>query len=1541
MPFSTSESVEDLAVFDPTIWINQNKRYEQNPPLPIAEARNRAYAISDVLSTLLPPISLSVTKFIKIWLPDQSDYGLPFKTDLWFSRDPPVTDPTVLFMRPIPPERTLHLLHVASGQKWLDGCQSIRDPRYPGGTEQFPLGALEFWLLLAQMKPQQCGWCKTVSWISELASQPAKSDAYDVQDLALYACELLSRLPWNAKAKLYNITTTTADLSRFTNMHSLSDTNLDLILAFFNQTYTVHLRQSCMAAIGLVALMEQLLRVSKKQDFARICSLHSIEMHVTSGPEAQRLRNLYMPAFVNGGHWIMVHVNFVNGIIEYGDLLDLRQKVTKELNAVNAWLRWFTTFVSQCLDMDAGTPFEAPLELTTNTAFSQNSPMPSESPDPSVSAGVSPTSGTDIAAATVHCCLFLIFENQHAGSVIPSTNLTKCRATFEAPAADSRASKCSKPTAPPPTQTSAPPATCSQGRSSTSERNRRNAWKNGTFKVIAADLIQCGATTHILEDLFQDRNPASNDVTGPRIKLRPATPPKDLEPRRCPALTANNDARIATYLLCTGASGGSSQSVANLAQECYGHTYKDLTTREKAIIDDDYETLLKRSNLLKNTDSIRALNHNAADEDKMKYTNKRYQDAALGDLFIKTSGLCALIQARDAGSLYIRYALGVIDGTYKDNKVLSGLMRSQLMLVDKEVRGVGKQNFQWPEAYDRFLHILMLESPAAYRELAKYLPTRSERSFCMIQSKSTIFSMMLSDEMYDLASECVKDLGYNGPVALACDDTKLILGWRLWWCSKEESYYLISAVTGPLRVSNPETLQMTINDAHAIQATKVRVYTIQIPLPSVAPIIIAALPISDSMSGAALCELTQPIVYRLLKRGIHIVSMASDGAQVERVHQRLFKLQALTRRTFSIPGSRSLDTLTLVVDVTVVDDHPIVQIQDALHGCKTARNNLFSGARLLTFSNYTMTSAKYVKCWRMPTAHFTDAIGEIVFLYVLGELIDAYQNRLISHSERLRMVLRAWYFVRMWQMYLRMCGYLESRYCMSAEALDIVRILVEGYFALLIIHHDIYSRPKPFPLLPWLHSSEPVEHTFGCACQNRADFTLMDLYDMMKKVQFQIAEAVSLGKISDAKVTASGYNHTYFDVRDINLHALATYPSDTDITRISLEALEDAEALVTVLEILPEHLYSSDQSSMEQSPSLRDDAGLKWDDDAASDDGSDMELDEVDIATDLLQILRNEERHLNLRPRSLQQDEHILNLSLAAAALTLDDMLESYEVDPEREHGICNTEQCATSKSVRHASSQGVKTHESKPPVHKAVADTARMQLTRKFYAALREIQGPGGSITKTRVARWCESQSTGEKASGNTVNAAVTTTAAAKAVIKKCEQAFSMAGIPKPLLPLLTSAKVSAVQPLKIGDYGFIYTESGLGVGKVKAMYTKTRGKGGRHTDVADVSTFGAISYVCMQVFEHRYLRQFGSVSKATAQFWTKRYAHLPSYEFLTLFFTPPQAASEGVLIGAGDIEIFQQLKDARGGLQEAQRLFRQRGKRAKAELEEEVEEN
>ena len=291
--------------------------------------------------------------------------------------------------------------------------------------------------------------------------------------------------------------------------------------------------------------------------------------------------------------------------------------------------------------------------------------------------------------------------------------------------------------------------------------------------------------------------------------------------------------------------------------------------------------------------------------------------------------------------------------------------------------------------------------------------------------------------------------------------------------------------------------------------------------------------------------------------------------------------------------------------------------------------------------------------------HHPDYIGEIVYLFIFGELIDAYQNRCISHMERLKLVLRARYFLDAWATFVDHAGYKRSQYFLSRDAVDIARIVIEGYISLLLIHRD--HVPNIFPLLPWLHSTEACEHTFGEARRIVKDFTLLDFIYMIPKLRIKIREAVLHAQGSDPKARAAGYNHTYVDNTGINIPILSVYPSDQDIQDIAEQAAQEADSLIALLGLTPGQLHRIQERQLTAPlPSI-----TSWfhvpdkDVDSASLSGlSDDEYDnEKPSEAQELQNLLDHEENKQLS-RTQKQEERLLNLTCAAMAVVADESMK-------------------------------------------------------------------------------------------------------------------------------------------------------------------------------------------------------------------------------------------------------------------------------------------
>lgn len=81
--------------------------------------------------------------------------------------------------------------------------------------------------------------------------------------------------------------------------------------------------------------------------------------------------------------------------------------------------------------------------------------------------------------------------------------------------------------------------------------------------------------------------------------------------------------------------------------------------------------------------------------------------------------------------------------------------------------------------------------------------------------------MEICERTFELVAEQLSALKYDGPMALSCDDTKLLSCLRLYWDPKENSHFLVGAVGGPLRVLDPELIPQVVAAAKLVNATKV------------------------------------------------------------------------------------------------------------------------------------------------------------------------------------------------------------------------------------------------------------------------------------------------------------------------------------------------------------------------------------------------------------------------------------------------------------------------------------------------------------------------------------------------------------------------------------------------------------------------------------------------------------------------------------------------------------------------------------------------
>ncbi|KAF7335860.1 hypothetical protein MSAN_02332500 [Mycena sanguinolenta] len=130
--------------------------------------------------------------------------------------------------------------------------------------------------------------------------------------------------------------------------------------------------------------------------------------------------------------------------------------------------------------------------------------------------------------------------------------------------------------------------------------------------------------------------------------------------------------------------------------------------------------------------------------------------------------------------------------------------------------------------------------------------------------------------------------------------------------------------------------------------------------------------------------------------------------------------------------------------------------------------------------------------------------------------------------------------------------------------------------------------------------------------------------------------------------------------------------------------------------------------------------------------------------------------------------------------------------------------------------------------------------------------------------------------------------------------------------LAAVTNAGLTSFKPLTIDDFGIIWTDRGLRVGRVEALYSKGGGKNGKHSAVTDHDNISAFSYIGVQVFELAHARNFRAFPTATSFLHTYQYLQLPPFQFLCRLSGKPAVHASGLELTSGDAKLFKELSSA-----------------------------
>jgi len=451
------------------------------------------------------------------------------------------------------------------------------------------------------------------------------------------------------------------------------------------------------------------------------------------------------------------------------------------------------------------------------------------------------------------------------------------------------------------------------------------------------------------------------------------------------------------------------------------------------------------------------------------------------------------------------------------------------------------------------------------------------------------------------------------------------------------------------------------------------------------------MPIRSKVTRPELRAWHDAVEERLQFHGLHHTSYNVDGVSIERglthdLHNEAIAAGNVYKWTYNNPVAGGTP---IVLQAPVLKNgKPRVIGTDGKHLKKNSRGSATSGARVLVLGQYIIhygmlaTVAESVNspllrsdiigvdkqddraCARLLSSavirqisllnDLRSELGLTIYLWIAGEAVDAQQSRTLLHLERIKMLWRARFFFDSWHQYiLDHPHYSVNTHFITRKLYDIISIFINAMLTMVLIHRDFFPE---IPLLLWLSSTEVCEHFFGCARKIQKDFTFAEWILMIPKlVLLMMGELKAKGFQANVSEHRSGYHHSWFDTKDIDMKNLATYPSDSEIQEAIDVAYKEATSLLSILGI-----ENSTSGSIEDiAPQLADALAIMESSIAAeAEHNEDPRLKSKESDPTIIdQLLAADDIDDLVESRSNEVDQAMANLGIAATAVVIHDTL--------------------------------------------------------------------------------------------------------------------------------------------------------------------------------------------------------------------------------------------------------------------------------------------
>ncbi|OBZ71643.1 hypothetical protein A0H81_08835 [Grifola frondosa] len=481
--------------------------------------------------------------------------------------------------------------------------------------------------------------------------------------------------------------------------------------------------------------------------------------------------------------------------------------------------------------------------------------------------------------------------------------------------------------------------------------------------------------------------------------------------------------------------------------------------------------------------------------------------------------------------------------------------------------------------------------------------------YVVARSPDCLQNPMLQFENVAHVKRLMDSVKYIGPVAVAGDCTKVRK--RLTYSNDFGSHVLGSIL--PLNdcaVDDPEDIDEVIGRVKTKNAwaTQTRAILVKIPLPQIPPLVIALIPTNGTDNAELIHSQQKTFLQMATTLQIQVVSLAADGASSELLAQSMMDNEAADLPRLSYEYKLyGIDISTPCFGVT----GPLISLSDPQHGRKTCRNQPQHGTHTASLGRGYVVNRSLVRLYESGeaamvlrdvenvdkqddgaarclfhhvalTAATTVCDGErtikdeftglFVYLFIFGELIDAWLNRRLTAQDRVLAVLRARFFLHIWKAHIVALSrrfpdlYSTQRSFISPQSFNIFNRMCDSLLLLVIA----YSKHYPtYAFCPWLLGTEFVEHFFGLARSLIPNFTYAEFLKLVKHVMLRQRILLS-GDLTAKRERNSGAGYVLdYDASPLSSEELNNLRVDIDVTQINqLVVLAWKEASLTAKQLL-------------------------------------------------------------------------------------------------------------------------------------------------------------------------------------------------------------------------------------------------------------------------------------------------------------------------------------------------------------------------------------